>query len=264
MDSTAWLRQTPDKPLYPDLLWSRPENRRHAGKLLIAGGSAGNFTAVSSAFNAALKAGIGTTRVILPGSLEKTLSKVFPEAEFATATPSGSFARTGLGPLCDAAAWADGVLLAGDFGKNSETAILLEGFIKKYSGALTLNGDSLDYFYNDPSPILDRPQTTLATEFAQLQRLLSGRLLIKHSMNLAQIVEALAKFSANCPAALVTAHSGQIIVASCGQVSTTPATNIDLITLAAYCSVWNLQQPGKTFESLTTAAFSFVQARSVA
>lgn len=255
MASTSWLRQTPDKPLFEDLLWSRPENRRHAGKLLIIGASSASFAAVSMAYAAASKAGIGTTRVLVPDSLEKMLFKVFPEAQFVSSTPSGSFARTSLGLICDAAAWADGVLLAGDFGKNSETEILLINFLDKYKGNLTLTGDSLDYFYEQPALILDRENTALVADFGQLQKLLSGRLLLKQSMNLAQVVEALISFGESCSSSIVTAHSGQIIVAGGGQVSTTPADNIDLVSLAAFAAVWDLQQPGKPFEALTTAVY---------
>ena len=39
-----------------------------------------------------------------------------------------------LAPLLDLAQWADGVLLAGDIGRNSETTVLLETFMSKYHG----------------------------------------------------------------------------------------------------------------------------------
>src|SRR5260221_160024 len=123
MENTNWLRQTKE-PLFPDLLWSRPENKRHAGKLLIVGGNANGFATPARAYSAAAKAGIGTAKVLLPAALQKTLGKSFAEAEFALSTPSGSFSRQALDSLLDSANWADGVLLAGDFGRNSETAIL--------------------------------------------------------------------------------------------------------------------------------------------
>ena len=255
MENTSWLRQTPDKPAFADLLWSRPENKRYAGKLLIIGGNLHSFTAVSGAYAAAEAAGIGTARVLLPGALEKTLAKVFPESEFVPATPSGSFARTALAPMCDAATWTDGVLLAGDFGKNSETAILLENFAQKYSGALVACGDSLDYFFEDSRPMIDREETVLVASLGQLQKLLVGRALIKHSIELVRLVELLAGLSSEAPSAIITHHSGQIIVTHGGQVTTTPAAKVDLVKLAAYASVWCLQQPSKPFEALTTAAY---------
>jgi hypothetical protein len=135
MDRTFWQRQTADKPLFPDLLWSRPETKRTAGKLLIVGGNAHGFSAAAEAYGAAAKAGIGTARVLLPDSLQKTVGKVFAAGEYAPSTPSGSFSQQALAELLELAQWADGVLLAGDFGRNSETAILLESFAAKYQGA---------------------------------------------------------------------------------------------------------------------------------
>ncbi|MEK7561819.1 MAG: hypothetical protein AAB541_03065, partial [Patescibacteria group bacterium] len=129
MADTYWLKQAKDKPLFEDLLWSRPENKRLAGKLLIVGGNLYGFSAPGTAYGAALKAGIGTTRVLLPDKLQKTVGKLMPEAEFAPSTLSGSFARPGLAKLLEEGEWADGVLLAGAFGRNSATAILLDCFM---------------------------------------------------------------------------------------------------------------------------------------
>src|SRR5512146_3316650 len=154
MGNMNWLKQT-DEPLFPDILWARPENKRHAGKLLIIGGHSQNFSAVSRAYAAAHKAGAGTIRVLLPLSLQKMLAKAFPEAEFADITGIGSFSRAALGLFLELSDWADAVLLAGEFGRNSETAVLLESYVNKYSGSLTLTGDSLDYFYTDPRPIIN-------------------------------------------------------------------------------------------------------------
>ena len=257
MADTSWLRQTKVAPLFPDLLWSRPENRRRAGKLLIIGGNSHSFAAVSAAYGAASKAGIGTAKIVLPRTLEKTLGKVFPEAEFAPSTPSGSFARAALGQLIEATEWADGVLLAGDLGRNSETAILLESFVDKYQGPLTLADDSLDYFLDNSEQLINKQRTVLVADLGQLQKLVVKRVLIKHSMDLSQLVMALSGLTKDTAAAITTHHAGQIIVAAGGQVSTTPAPQVDLTQLAAYASVWQLQQPAQTFEALACAAYCY-------
>ena len=117
-----WHKQLPDKPLYPDLLWSRPEQAAQAGKLLVIGGNAFGFSAPAEAFQAALDAGVGTCRVILPDRLQKTVGRILEAGEYAPSTPSGSFAKKSLATLIDYSQWADATLLAGDFGRNSETA----------------------------------------------------------------------------------------------------------------------------------------------
>lgn len=253
-----WLKQT-SEPLFPDILWSRPENKRYAGKLLIIGGNSHGFSEAGIAYGAAEKAGIGTARVILPDALEKVLRKTFPEAEFAPSTPSGSFSRTALCGLLEAAEWADAVLLAGDFGKNSETAILLETFIDKYKGLITLAGDSVDYFAAKPESLSKRDKTLIVAGLSTIQKLAAPKTLIKQNSALAQTVEQLTEWTSNNPLNVITSHSGQILSASGEQISTTQTTKLLGSELAAYASVWLLQQPEKAFEALTTAVYCFCQ-----
>src|SRR5882762_3047468 len=107
MTDTYWYKQTSEKPLYPDLLWSRPENKSQAGKLLIVGGNLHGFAAAGEAYTEAVKAGIGTARVLLPDSLQKTVGRVFEAGEYAPSTPSGSFSRKALAELLDMSGWSD-------------------------------------------------------------------------------------------------------------------------------------------------------------
>src|SRR3982750_3265194 len=99
MERTYWHKQTPEKPLFPDLLWSRPENRAHAGKLLIMGGNAHGFAAPAEAYAESEQAGIGAARVLLPDSLQKTVGRTFAAGEYAPSTPSGSFSQKALAEL---------------------------------------------------------------------------------------------------------------------------------------------------------------------
>jgi NAD(P)H-hydrate repair Nnr-like enzyme with NAD(P)H-hydrate dehydratase domain len=280
MENTKWLKQAPDKPLFPDLVWSRPENRRHAGKLLIAGGNKHLVAAPGIAYSAALKAGIGTCRVLLPDSTKRMIGKVFPEAEFAPSTPSGSFSREALDHLRELANWADGVLLAGDFGRNSETAILLESFTEKYSGQLTVAQDGLDYFLHKNSMFFERENTLPVINFGKLQKLAQNNRPqppIKYEMNMHQLVEALQQWKIN----LITNHADQFAASADGKTSTTkmPAptsakggdrdsdpTTVSVgkesnwqVELAAFAATWWLQQPQKPFEALTTAVFDFIK-----
>jgi hypothetical protein len=262
MDTTAWQKQTPDKPLFPDLLWSRPENKRTAGRLLVIGGNSYAFRAPSAAYAAAEKAGIGTTRVILPDSTQKVLGRNFAAAEFAPSTPSGSFSRSALAQALEAAEWADGVLLAGDFGRNSETAIFLESFAQKYQGRLTVADDGLDYFINPRSPILERPETLLIIELGRLQKLAKTNRPsspVLHNMSLIDLVTLLSDWTSSSPAAFITKHLGQLIVAVSGKVSTTPYQqgNEWQVELAASTSVWWLQQSERPLEALTSAIYSY-------
>lgn len=262
MDLIYWHRQG-DKPLFPDLVWSRPENRTHAGKLLIMGGHAHGFAAPAEAYSEAEKAGIGVARVLLPDHIRPQLMKFQGptlNTEFAPSTPSGSFASKALAELLAAANWADGVLLAGDLGRNSETAIVLEKFVAKHSGLLVLTKDAVDYFTSSPQSILSRPDTCLVLTVAQLQKLASHAgftTAFTFSMDLLKFVEALHDFTHQHSISIIVKHLDTILVAVDGQVSSTKtAKDIEeswRVATAAHAAVWWLQGPSKPFETITTA-----------
>lgn len=262
MDRSFWHKQTADKPSFPDLLWSRPENRAHAGKLLIVGGNAQGFAAPAEAFALASKAGVGTARVLLPNALQKSVGRVFEAGEYAPSTPSGSFAQTALGELLPMAHWADGVLLAGDMGRNSETAILIEKFLSKHTGQITLTKDAIEYLATQPNLVQERPDTLLVVSFGQLQKLATGMkfpVAFTSDMDLLRTVDALRDFTTAHPVALITRHLDNFFVAVGGQVSSTPCKadeRIWRLKRAASASVWWLQNPSKGFEALTTSIVS--------
>jgi hypothetical protein len=261
MENTNWLKQGAE-PLFPDLLWSRPENKRQAGKLLIIGGNSHGFAAPAAAFNAAVKAGIGTARVILPDSLRKTLGTSFAEAEFAPNTPSGSLAKRALDALLESAGWADGVLLAGDFGRNSETAVLLSSFIGKLKEQVSVAQDGLDYFLAANSHLLSREKTLSVINLGKLQKLAKANrpgTPVLHSMNLHELTTVLADWTNGTPAAFITKHADSYVVAAGGKASTTSVKTEQnwQAELAAYAAVWQLQNPEKTFEALTTAIYEY-------
>jgi hypothetical protein len=259
MEITYWHKQTPDKPLFPDLIWSRPENRAQAGKLLIVGGNLHGFSAAAEAYTQAEQAGIGTARVLLPDALQKTVGRFLEAGEYAPSTPSGSFSQSALAELIADAGWADGVLFAGDLGRNSETAILLEKFVQKYPGQLTLTKDAVDYFTSAPNTLVNRPDTTLVLSFAQLQKLAINTRFpraFKFEMDLLRLIEALHDFTSQHSLNLIVKHHKNIFVAVSGQVSSTKLTE-DLETwrvrTAASSSTWWLQNPNKPLEALTTS-----------
>jgi hypothetical protein len=256
MKPSYWHKQTTEKPLYPNLLWSRPENRLQAGKLMIVGGNAYGFVAPAQAFSFAEKAGIGVINMLLPDSMRAYVGKAFDAGDFAPTTPSGSFSQKALAEMLSMANWADAVLLAGSFGKNSETAILLEKFASKCPCALTLAGDAVDYFVTAPRPVLDRQHTLLALDFGQLQKMAVGSHFTKpftSQLDFLHFIELLHDFAAEHAANLLVERLGQFFVVSEGQVSTTPIGKSSLLQAASQASVWWLQNPDTPFQAMTTA-----------
>lgn len=257
-----WYKQTAEKPLFPDMLWSRPQNRATAGKLLIIGGSSHGFAAPAEAYAASVKAGIGVAKVLLPDATKKIVGAILENGEFAPSTPSGSFGKTALAELLDHAGWADGVLLAGDFGRNSETAILLEQFLDKYKGPATLTKDAVDYFKALPKLVFERGNTTALLSIAQLQKMcinLRFPSAVTLSMDLVKLVDLLHKLTLEYSVNLVVKQFDYILVASAGKVSSTKlAQDVPVwrVKTASHTSVWWLQNPTRHFESLSSAICS--------
>lgn len=257
-----WHKQSADTPLFPDMLWSRPENAAHAGKLLIVGGNLHGFSNAAAAYTESRAAGIGVARVVLPDALQKTVGRAFEAGEYAPSTPSGSFATRALGEILPMAAWADGVLLAGDLGRNSETAILLEKLADAHAGQLTLTCDAADYFTASPATILARPDTLWVISVAQLQKLATHARFttaFTFDMDIVRFVAALHEFTLAHPALIVVKHSDNIFVAVGGRVSSTRLDSEIPVwrnRTAARAATWWLQNPQKPFEALTTSLVS--------
>ncbi len=259
MERDYWLRQESGKPLFPDLEWSRPENKQQAGKLLIAGGNLHGFAAPAEAFAEAIQAGIGTTRVLLPDALQKTIGRILENGEYAPSTPSGSFSQRALGELLECAAWADGTLIAGDLGRNSETAVLLEKFLAKHPGTVTLTKDAVDYVTAAPNIALARDRTLLVLSLSQLQRLATASKYPKavtFSMDLLHLVEWLHDFTTAYQPYIVVKHRDTLLAATGGQVSSTKLSkdkSVWRVQTAARSAVWWLQNPNRPTEAIATS-----------
>lgn len=259
MQANYWHKQTKNELLFPDLEWSKPENKMHAGKLVIIGGNLHGFAAPALAFGEAEKAGIGSVSVVLPSAIQKTVGGFLPEAVFVPSTPIGSFGSPSLAEMLDSASWGDAVLLAGDFGRNSETAIVLEKFLDSFTGPVTITQDAIDLYLQSPDILLQRPDTTLVISFAQLQKLATKSQFVMpftFDMGLVRFVDALHQFSLVHHVSIIVKYLQDIVVAVDGQVSTTKLDKelpIWRVKTAAHASVWQLQHPGMLFKSLSTS-----------
>lgn len=254
-----WQKQTKDKPLFPDILWSRPENRRSAGKLLVIGGNDHSFAAVAKGYEAALSSGAGVVHAVLPDSLRKQIKFLWDGVDYAASTPSGSLAQKALHDLLDHAHWADMVLLAGDVGRNSETAALLEQFVQKYQGPLVVTKDVIDYFYAQPELLINREDTCLVLSLAQLQKLataLKFQTPFLLSMGMVLLVQALHSFTQAYPVTVVVKELDSIVVAHQGKVSSTKLIQdkeIWRVATAAQSATFWMQNPARAFESITSS-----------
>lgn len=253
-----WKKQEPNKPLYPDLAWDKPENKNHAGKLLIIGGNTHEFSAPGQAYEVAIKTGIGVAKVLLPDSLQKSLGRILENGEYAPSNKSGSFASSSLDSWLQWADWSDGVMLAGDLGRNSETAIVLEKFINSCSKPLIITKDAIDYFRANALMVAKRPSTVLVLSLSQLQKFcieVNWTTPVTYSMGLAQLVELLHSLTNTYDISVITTHNDVYFVAHKGFVSTTKTSEQQSwrVEMAAKASVWLIQNKKRPFEALTNS-----------
>lgn len=259
MDLSYWKKQTSEAPLFPDIEWSKPEQRAMAGKLGIVGGNKLGFAGVAEAYSVATTAGVGHVRVLLPDVLRKTIPSAITDALFAPTNPSGSLTKDAHTEMAALGAWADGILLIGDAGRSSETAILYEQFILDYPGSLVVTRDAVDLVKNSSQALVDRPKTLLIVSFAQLQKLFQSVYypkVLTFSMQLINLVEALHKFTITYPVTIAVLHKDTFIVAHDGEVVTTPWDNPMAIwrgNTAAKAATYWLWSPGKPLEATVTA-----------
>lgn len=230
-----------------------------AGKLAIIGGNSHGFSAPGIAYGAAQRAGVGVTRVLLPDAVKKVVKGLLPDADFAPSTPSGSFNKQSISEMLELANWSDCVLLAGDIGRNSETAIVLESFIQKYSGLLTITQDAVDYFKEIPLALVNREHTVIVLSMSQLQKMFISTptiVPITLSMSVQQLAEALHDYTTEHQAAIITKHNDIVFVSYAGYVSTTKQEDkMWRVQTAATISVFCMQNPQKLFEATTTGLF---------
>lgn len=217
------------------------------------------FAAPAEAFAESERAGVGAARVLLPDAAKKLVGKKLPHIGYAPSTPSGSFSQKALAELMDASQWADAVLIAGDLGRNSETSILLEKFLQKYTGQLTITKDAVDYVIQAPQVALNRPNTLLVLSFAQLQKLAmraSHPKAFTFDMPILRFIETLRDFTQKNSVSICVQHLEQVHCAINGQIVSTPYhQNVWRVKTAAHAAVWWLQNPNKAVEALSTAAF---------
>ncbi len=232
------------------------------GRLGIIGGNKLGFAGVAEAYTTALDSGAGEVRVLLPDCLRNTIPKTMTDVIFGACNPSGSLSRDALPEIGALTAWATGILLAGDAGRNSETAITYSDLIREYTGPLTVTRDAIDLVKNDTEALVNRPSTMLIVSFAQLQKLFQAVYypkMLTFSMQLLQLVEAVHKFTITYPVTLVVLHRETLITAHDGQVVTTKWDNPMAIwrgQTAARAASYLLWTPNQPLEAISASLVS--------
>lgn len=251
----AWQNQTKDAPLFPDLLWSRPERSDQAGHLLIVGGSTRGFASVVKAMDAAKAAGIGELKAVLPRGVEKYLGHS-PELLYAAQTAGGSFAQAAAAEITSYLGWAHALLLPGDLTHNAETTLCIEETLHTTQTPVVLLGEALDVLLSTLNRPIEAPLVMVA-DFRQLQLFVRANPLAEALLprsTLEQRVRLLHQLIDRTAASIIVLHDqDQYLVVGAGQASLTHSTQ-QAIEFATAAAVLAAQFPSQLFEAVTTAA----------
>lgn len=249
---------TQDRLLFPKVLWTKPLNRAQAGRLLVVGGHAQQFSQLQLLYQLAAAAGIGQCHLVMPDSLSK-LIEPHPDFHFVPSTPAGSLGRAALGTISSLAPEYDAVILGVDWSQNSETTGLGEALINHLDTRLIVVAEAIDllgvYLKKvEPERLLIITQMPQLFKLANRWRLalrISGQGALAKA-NWLQQLERLTEgnyFLAESDA----------LVASRGRVSLTSLKTDHFWLAAALASTFWLQHRTEPFQALTTAAWLYQQ-----
>lgn len=253
MATTAWKSQSPAAPLFPDLLWSRPERTDQAGKLLIVGGSNQGFASVVRSAELAKQAGAGEVKVLLPKSVEKHLGHS-AELLYSDATSSGSFSADAVKETKSYVDWANGLFVAGELSRNAETSIFVEQLVA-IDKPTVLVGDAVDILIGNKS-LKKRSGLVGVTNFKQLQQMVKAEPLTSALLSQSTLEQrvGLARdlIDKSFYEILVLSDEDSYLVVS-DQIASLTQSSKSMFEFAVGASVLSMQFPDKIFEAVSTA-----------
>ena len=242
------------EPLFPKILWNRPINKRAAKRLLIIGGQAKQFQQTQNTYQAALDAGIGSAKVVLPDAI-RTYTGDLPDCLFVPSTRAGSIAKSALEPIRAFCNESDGVLLAGELSRNAQTLSLLESLLDELTLPVTITEEVIDSLLYRPQALFSGSGRLLIAGIPTLVKLaekLQVEIEITSASSLINQIELLDKLSFAYPANYAAPGRG-LIVKSNGQTSVTQTETSDPARIAAYLATYWLQHRD-SFQALTSGA----------
>lgn len=259
--NSYWQKQSSTKPLFPDIEWTKPEQRSHAGKLLIIGGNKLSFIATATAYQEANDLGAGQVRVLLPDALKSVIPPTIVDTVYTKSTASGGMSKDDTVVAKSALGWSDHGLLIGDAGRNSETAMIYEELLST-DRPLTITRDAVDLLRVASTQLVARQRTTLVLSFAQLQKLFQAVYypkMLGFSMQLSLLVDTMHKFTITYPVTIVTYHQNQCIIAHGGDIVTQEFDQPMMIwrgSVATAIACYQMWTPKKQLESCASAIYS--------
>ena len=260
------LLQDSTQPLFPDILWSQPETKAFAGKLLIIGGNLHSVALPNIAYTTALTSGAGEVKVVMPDATKRYFDLRSPNHQilFADSTPSGSFSQEALPAMLAYAAWADCICIVGDSTKNSETAQMYAALLPQIDQSVVICGDSFDTLLPYSTHASRLLKGILVVTFSQLQKFaiaLGYDIPLTSTLVAMQFTNWLQQFTSECQLTIVT-HSKEVLYVAHDKtvITTRPIkqpNDQEFTKIAVRSGIWAMQQPEKTTEAIATSFVAY-------
>ncbi|HUC19978.1 MAG TPA: hypothetical protein VMR98_00590 [Candidatus Polarisedimenticolaceae bacterium] len=263
----AFERQT-DSPLFPDILWNRPAMKSRGGRLLVLGGQTHQFNNLQATYEVAEAAGIGEVDIVMPDSLRATAGRS-GLGRFVPSSPSGSLGKAALGEILHLAGETDAVVIGANLTNNAETGMMIESLIRELDTRVIITEEAFEILQFHPELITGNPKALVVTTMRGLFDLANHHrmpIAIKPNAGVIGKLEILQQL-ASISKSQYLVFDREVMVAAEDKLSLTPLqTSLASLPAAAIgvaATFW-VQQPGKLFQTLTTAAYVLSAAASAA
>jgi len=260
--SIDWLKQE-HTPLFANIFWQAPQAKTQAKKLLIIGGHSKQFSQTVEIYQAAVAAGIGEAKVVLPLSLKPIVGNQ-PDVLFANTTKSGSLGKAALAELKSYSSEVDGIIFSPEISYNAETITLIESLLQELSLPIFFGNLLIDMFAHNAKVLVEREGVVFSATkaFLKLASNLKINIKIAPQTSLLNKLGLLKEFSNSYPIDTMMVED-PLMVASGGKLSATPARYLGeestALSMGVGATFW--LQHNQHFEALTSAAL--VIARSL-
>ena len=245
------IEKQTNKPLYEDILWSRPVRR--TGRILLVGGHRDGFSELQKVYQSFEDAQVSECRLALPDKLSKLVGSLEGISLLAS-NPSGSIARDALSELVFLANESDLVSLGPDLSNNSETTLTMQRLIAETRASVVIPPQSAEQLLPEAGEWKDKENLLLFISHKQLYKLATKfavNVTIPLNPNPDLVAEIAFAVSKEISPSLVVHYDDTLIIAVDGSASITKAKSNNVGLLGTF---W-LQNSTKQYEALTTAAF---------
>ena len=263
MNPPQFTRQS-DTPLFPTVLFNRPITRTGAGRLLVVGGHAGEFSQPTAIHQLALAAGLGECRVVLPDNLAKFLSGA-PGTYFVASSSSGSLGREALGRILELSEESDAVALGASLSNNSNTTMLIDKLATAIERPLIVFDEALPALRTNLAAVTNNPTSLLILTMPEVFKIcgaLGIPIQIRPGAGLLAKLEIVATLQAACRCQIAV-FSTEIITSTAEGLVVTPInyrlSMVPAVFYAVLSTFW-LQNPGSPHQGLATGAYVIAKA----